>query len=244
MSEPTVQPSGQPDPAKRAEAAQVLGEILGHMELSAKVDAKDADGGAISIAVQLAEPLPGVADGKRSPFSDALQYLVNKRINRPGAERRHVMVGIGAHPEPRAPKPPRAPQAPSPAAAPAANGQANPPSGKARAQGAAAPARAPAPSREPDERTLEVETSPALAKELDRLAEASAAFGRYFGLIGLGAEDRARVVKAVAGVEKVSAKVEGEGRNRRVVLVPAKPVPLPRQRLPLEDIEDLEDEEA
>jgi predicted RNA-binding protein Jag len=237
VSEPTVQPSGQPDPAKRAEAAQVLGEILGHMELSAEVDAKDADGGAISIAVQLAEPLPGVADGKRSPFSDALQYLVNKRINRPGAERRHVMVGIGAHPEPRAPKPPRA-------AAPASNGQANPPSGKARAPAAAAPARAPAPSREPDERTLEVETSPALAKELDRLAEASAAFGRYFGLIGLGAEDRARVVKAVAGVEKVSAKVEGEGRNRRVVLVPAKPVPLPRQRLPLEDIEDLEDEEA
>jgi predicted RNA-binding protein Jag len=241
VSEPTV----NPDPAKRDEAAQVVGEILGHMALSAKLDAKDAAGGAISIAVQLAEPVPGVVDGKRSPFSDALQYLVNKRINRPGAERRHVMVGIGGHPEPRAPKPPRAPAAPSPAGGPAPQAPAAAPVAKGRAQGAAAPARtAPAASREPDERTLAVETAPALAKELQHLAEASAAFGRYFALIGLSAEDRARVVQGTAKVAQVSTKVEGEGRNRRVVLVPAKPVPLPRQRLPVEDIEDLEDEEA
>lgn len=231
------------DPAKREEAAQVLGEILGHMEVPAKLDAKDAADGAISIAVELEEAVPGVASGKRSPFSDALQYLVNKRVNRPGMERRHVMVGIGAHPEPRGPKPARPA---TPAGPPAAHGPraaaaaVTPPAPRAAAQ---RPAPAPV-AREVDERTLEVQVPAPLAREVKRLAEASAKFGRYFALVGLGAEDRARVLQASAGTADVAVKVEGEGRNRRVVLTPAKPVPLPRQRLPLDDIEDLEDEEG
>ena len=55
---------------------------------------------------------------------------------------------------------------------------------------------------------------------------------------------RRTLLKAAGGAPEVAVKVEGEGRNRRVVLTPAKPIPLPRQRLPVEDIEDLEDEEG
>jgi hypothetical protein len=36
----------------------------------------------------------------------------------------------------------------------------------------------------------------------------------------------------------VSAHAEGEGRLRRVVLTPEKVVPMPRQRLPVDDLPD------
>jgi hypothetical protein len=226
-------------PQKREEAVKVLGEILGHMELPATLDAKDADDGAISIAVGLTEALPGVQTGRRSPFSDALQYLVNKRVNPPGTPRRHVLVGIGAHPAPRAPKAPKQPaqagngapaaaEAPSPRAKPAVEPKAQ----------RAAPAM-PQKAKEEDERTLEVELSKPFAREVERMAAASAALGRYYVLMGLGAEDRARVLKAAQGADGVTVKADGEGRNRRLVFTPAKPVPLPRKLLPM----DMDDDE-
>lgn len=242
MSEAPLQ---TPGPEKREEAVKVLGEILGHMELPAKLDAKDAADGAISISVELGEALPGVAAGKRSPFSDALQYLLNKRVNRPGAERRHVLVGIGSHPEPRGPKAAKAqaPTAPAPAGVP--NGA--PPSAvspgspaRQRSPRAAESVSVPATSREADERSLEVEVPAAFAQEVRRMAEASAKLGRYFALLGLGVEDRARVLKAAVGTGGVAVKAEGEGRNRRVVFTPEKPVPMPRKMLPVDDFEDEE----
>lgn len=240
------------EPQKREEAVKVLGEILGHMELPAKLEAKDGADGAISIAVQIDEALPGVTAGRRSPFSDALQYLVNKRVNRPGAERRQVLVGIGSHPEPRGPKAARgaapvAGGAPAPGAAPiaapqsAASAPAPRPAPQARPPRAApAPAAAAPSAREADERSLPVEVPPSFAAEVRRMAEASAKLGRYYVLLGMGAEDRARVVKAAADTRGVTLQVDGDGRNRRVVFSPEKPVPLPRKLLPLDDFDDEE----
>jgi hypothetical protein len=51
-------------------------------------------------------------------------------------------------------------------------------------------------------------------------------------------DDRARVLKAVEGVEGVAVTGEGEGRCRRVVFTPAKPAPLPRRLLLPDDDED------
>ncbi len=57
-----------------------------------------------------------------------------------------------------------------------------------------------------------------------------------YALVTLGALERGRVLKAADAVAAVSARAEGEGRLRRVVLTPDKLVPMPRQRLPVDDL--------
>jgi len=109
------------DEERRERAVAVLEQMLRSMEVPATVEAKDLADGTISIAVMPGVELQGVTPGRRSPLGDALQYLVNKLVNRPGLERRWVSVGIGAHPEPRPPRPARAAataSVPAPAPAP------------------------------------------------------------------------------------------------------------------------------
>jgi uncharacterized protein YbjT (DUF2867 family) len=98
-----------------------------------------------------------------------------------------------------------------------------------------------------DESKLEVTPDEALAAAARALAEASARLGRTYALVGMSAEDRARVVQAVRGTPGMTVKAEGDGRNRRVALLPEKPTPMPRQRLPgLDDdaFDDLDDDDA
>jgi predicted RNA-binding protein Jag len=74
-----------------------------------------------------------------------------------------------------------------------------------------------------------VPEDPALSQAVVRLAQKSAELGRYYAITPMRPEDRARVLKSVAGVPGMRASVEGEGRNRRVVFTPDKPVPLPKR---------------
>jgi predicted RNA-binding protein Jag len=221
----------EPVDERRTQAVTVLEQLLRTMDLPATVEAKDLPDGGISIAVTPGVELAGVVPGRRSPLGDALQYLVNKLINKPGQERRWVAIGLGGHPEPRGPKPPRAAQPPAAAMtncsapAPAA---ARPP----------APARPAAPARSPevDERTLVTEEDPALDAAAREMAERSASSGRLYAVVTLGPIERGRLLKAADAVEGVSARAEGEGRLRRVVLTPDKVVPMPKQRLPVDDV--------
>ena len=86
---------------RRAQAVAVLEQLLPAMDVPATLETKDLPDGSISIAVMPAVELAGVASGRRSPLGDALQYLVNKLVNKPGQERRWVAIGLGGHPEPR-----------------------------------------------------------------------------------------------------------------------------------------------
>ena len=96
--------------------------------------------------------------GRRSPLGDALQYLVNKLVNKPGQERRWVAVGLGAHPEPRVTKP----TAPVPAPPPAAMTNGSAPALRPRALPRPRPAcRRSCGLPDVDERTLVVEDDPA-----------------------------------------------------------------------------------
>jgi predicted RNA-binding protein Jag len=61
------------------------------------------------------------------------------------------------------------------------------------------------------------------------MAERSAQLGRFYAIASMTAENRKRVLMAAASVPGVQVRAEGEGRNRRVVFVPAKPVPMPRR---------------
>ena len=212
---------------KRAEALKVAGELLALIDLPHALELKDAEDGGLSLAVMLeAEFAPAQ---KRTPFTDAFQLMLNKLVNRPGQERRFIAVGFGGHPAPRSPRPAPAPVAmPSPAPAAAA------PQAPARK-----PAQPPAPKVE-DERSLSVNEDAALASEVKRLAEQSARLGRFYALAAMGPEDRARVLKAAAGVAGVQVAAVGEGRNRRVVFTPDKPVAMPRRLLPADDDEELE----
>ena len=90
---------------RRAQAVSVLEQLLRAMDVPATLETRDLPDGSISIAVTPGVELAGIVPGRRSPLGDALQYLVNKLVNKPGQERRWVAVGIGAHPEPRGPKP-------------------------------------------------------------------------------------------------------------------------------------------
>ncbi|QRK11136.1 hypothetical protein JQX13_14310 [Archangium violaceum] len=245
----------------RARVERLLTDILGMMGFPARLDFKDASDGSLAVALHFqGEPPPGVESGKRSQVVDSLQFLLNKMLHRPGAERRFVLVGAGVHPEPRgerlkreqaaaqatpapqaveaAPRPVPAPQQqPRKQQAPAPQQQAKPARGQAASQqqAKAAPAR----TVESDERSLEVTEDAALKEAARKLAERSATLGRFYALVTVKPEDRARVLNAVEGVPGVKVSCEGEGHNRRVVFTPEKPAPLPkRSMLPEDDDED------
>jgi predicted RNA-binding protein Jag len=219
---------------RRAQAVSVLEQLLRAMDVPATLETRDLPDGSISIAVTPGVELAGILPGRRSPLGDALQYLVNKLVNKPGQERCWVAVGVGGHPEPRGAKPARPQPAPAPAMT---NGSGAPAPTASRAP---APARPAGPARPPesDERTLVGDDDPALEAAARDLAERSAKSGRIYAVVALGATERGRLLRAADGVDGVSAHAEGEGRLRRVVLTPEKMVPMPKQRLPVDDLPD------
>jgi len=242
----------------RPRVETLLGDILGMMGFPARLDMQDTADGSLSVALHFeAGPPPGVENGRRSQVVDSLQFLLNKMMHRPGVARRWVVLGAGAHPEPRQRREPQAAQAqaavaPAPAA-PASAAPRPPPQAaaapaqapaKAPQRGAQAPAAraAPAPRADSDERTVTVEEDAALREAARQLAGKSGSLGRFYALVAMKLEDRARVVRAVEGVEGVKVTVEGEGRNRRVVFTPDKPAPLPKRSLLPDDDEDDFDE--
>ena len=199
-------------------------------DVPATLDVKDGPDGGISIAVALGTELPGVALGRRGTFVDALQFLVNKLTHRPGSERRWVSLGLGEHPAPRIQRPPRtspegngAPRASSPLRAP------SPPS-------AAAPALEHPPAARvsvPEEPVVSVSEDAELTLAARAMAQASATTGRFYAVVALSSDDRARMLRAIEGVAGVHAAVEGEGRLRRLVLAPERPMPMPKKTHPL-----------
>jgi predicted RNA-binding protein Jag len=241
---PAAAPSGE----LRARVERLLTDTLGLMGFPARLDFKDGADGSLSVALHFeAGPPPGVEPGKRSQVVDSLQFLLNKMLHRPGVERRWVVLGAGAHPEPRAPKGAAPVQAQAPAQAQAAQAPAPKaaPAPRPAPQQKAAPAPKPAapaapPKRgESDERSTEVAEDAELREAVRQLAEKSGKLGRFYALAAMKLEDRSRVLKAVDGVAGVQVSGVGEGRNRRVVFTPEKPAPLPkRSLLPADDDED------
>jgi hypothetical protein len=231
---------------------RLLTDILGLMGFPARLEFQDASDGSLAVALHFeAGAPPGVESGKRSQMVDSLQFLLNKMLHRPGAERRWVLLGAGVFPEPRPRK-----EAQPPAPAPGANGAAaaQRPVAPAKAQ-APAPPPAPAPQKaarpapapaapppakrgETDERTVEVAEDAALKEAARQLAGKSGTLGRFYAIAAMKLEDRARVLKSVEGVAGVAVTGEGEGRCRRVVFTPEKPAPLPRKLLLPDDDED------
>ncbi|GEL69447.1 hypothetical protein [Myxococcus virescens] len=246
---PSTPASGDSSGEFRGRVEKLLGDILGLMGFPARLDMKDAADGSLSVALHFEPaPPPGVEVGRRSQVVDSLQFLLNKMLHRPGADRRWVMLGAGVHPEPRPRREPQAaaaqaaaPAAPAPAAPRAAAAQAPAPApAKGGQRGAQAPAAkaAPASKGEGDERSVTVEEDAALKAAVRQLAEKSGSLGRFYAIAAMKLEDRARVLTSVEGVGGVKVSAEGEGRNRRVVFTPDKPAPLPKRSMLPDDDED------
>jgi predicted RNA-binding protein Jag len=217
---------------KRDKALQVIGEILKHMDLPAVLDAKISADGGISVSLELVGEPPGATPGRRTHVTDALQFLANKIVNRPGTDRRWISLGIGGHPEPKqrqerkrppASTPVSPPTAPSPVARKVAGGNGT----------TAAPIR-----REPEDLELQIPEDVQLTQAARELAHRSNVLGRFYAITGMSREDRARVLQALRGTPGIKVAVEGEGRQRRVVYVPENPAPLPKRTLPAVDDEE------
>ena len=91
------------------------------MELAGRAEVKDGPDGGISVALFVDGEVPQ-GQGRRSNFVDAIQFLANKIVNRPGTSKRWISIGLGAHPEPRPPREARPERPPgAPASAPPAH---------------------------------------------------------------------------------------------------------------------------
>jgi predicted RNA-binding protein Jag len=251
MSEETAPPAAAapalpPDPAKREQAVHVLGELLRLMDFSAQLEAKDDADGGISVALTPEGALPGVQSGRRSHVVDALQFIANKLVNRAGSEKRWISIGVGGHPEPRAPLDKRRNRRTGPGPGPGAVASAaTPPVAQSPSPrppsrtGPPAPRPPPAPAVD-EEASVQSPEDPVLSSLSRTLAQKAASLGRFYAVAPMKVEDRARMLKAASTVPGVRVFVEGEGRNRRLVFAPDKPVPMPKRSALPQDDEELE----
>lgn len=223
---------------KRPQVETLLGDVLKLMDYPAKLDFKDMPDGSLGVAVHFEGAFPGITPGKRSYLVDCVQFWLNKVVNRPNVPRRWVNLGVNAFPELRQPAHGReqaavAPlekrvEAPKRPAAPVAKPSAPPPARR--------------PRETVDERTLSPVADPAMTAAGKLLAEKAAKHGRYYGVMLLSPDARALMLKAADGVKGVTAKVEGEGHWRRLVMVPDKPTPIPKKQV-MPDYDDGEEDE-
>lgn len=218
MSEAKLEVS--PDTKVEATRA-VLAKVLALMDFPLRVETKDGEDGGVSVALFPDGEVQGFAPGKRSPVMDALQFFVNKVVNPPSGTRRWVTLGVGSFPPPRSANPPPAAPAPTPAPAAARPVVTAPASNESHGH-----SRAPA-----DEAALEVAPDPLMDSLGRSLAQKSSKLGRFYAVLGLTTDDRARLLQAGRSVEGLRVLAEGEGRNRRLVFKPDRPAPAPK-RLP------------
>jgi spoIIIJ-associated protein len=83
---------GRAGDGKAEEACEVLEDILEYMDLEADVEVREDDE---KIILDVSGPDAGRAIGKKGQTLDALQFLVNKIVNRFPDGRRHIVVDSG-----------------------------------------------------------------------------------------------------------------------------------------------------
>ena len=93
-----------------------------------------------------------------------------------------------------------------------------------------------------DERTLTGAIDPAMTAAGKLLAEKSAKHGRLYGVMLLTPDQRSLMLKAADAVKGVTAKAEGEGHWRRLVLVPEKLTVISKKQV-MPDYDDEDEDE-
>lgn len=221
-----VENDATPKADKPAQTKQFLEEILRLAQWPARLEMKELEDGGIAVALHFEKAVAGITQGKRSHLLESLQFLLNKVVNKPGADRRWVSLGAGDFPAPRGP---RMAPAPSPAAENPAPAQAPAPPAKANPRGAKPTKGAhPEPAARPVDEPKDVPLSEEWKKLGTELKDKAIKHGRPYAVMMLSPDERAQLQKAVAGAD-VKVAVEGEGHFRRVAVVPHRLVPMPRK---------------
>jgi len=194
-------PRRGPAPEKAAKAGEVVGRILNGLEVEATVEVRDEDENIV-VVIEGPEGSTRVAEvlgGRRPPVIPALQFLVNKIVNRFPEDRKHINIEV-----PSVPKRERRKDRPA-------------------QTGAAADVREDAPMPSLDE------LREAVDEELDRtlvevgleLAERAQKLGKTLTIHPMLAGDRRAVHQTIMKIPGVRTVSEGEGLYRRLHVVPA-----------------------
>ena len=93
---PAESPSKHAGDGKAEDAAEILEELLALMDLDVAVDVREDDE---RIVLDATGPDAGRVIGKKGQTLDALQFLINKIVNRFPEGRRHVIVDSGDYRE-------------------------------------------------------------------------------------------------------------------------------------------------
>jgi spoIIIJ-associated protein len=94
---PAAASEAHDDEGKAEEAAELLDEILELMDLDVDVDVRAED--EEEIVLDITGRDPGRAIGKKGATLDALQFVLNKVLNRTPESRRHIVVDSGDYRE-------------------------------------------------------------------------------------------------------------------------------------------------
>jgi len=187
-----------PAPEKAAEAEKVLGEILDRMGTPAEIELRDEEENIVLVLSDAAEGTPiGEAWAKtRPPVVPAVQFLLNKIVNRFPEGRKHIVVEVPTLQSLRkADKPTSAGGPPSPE-----------------------------PAKMPSFEDLDAEMDPELDRELIRLgllmAQRAVERKRVISVHPMAAGERRAVHQTVTKVPGAHSVSEGEGLYRKLHIVP------------------------
>ncbi len=237
MNEASVKKLTEPESPKRAQVEQYLRGVFSRLSIDAKFEFSDLANGGLGVSVDGANEVLKGPEGKRNHLLESLQYLVNKSVNKSGANRRWVTLSlnglsVGETDKKQRNKREAPPAPPSRPAAPARGEGRRPERPNARA-------RSQPQNTGPDESQATVAPDETWSVLGLQLAQKAAKYGRVYAVLGLNFDDRARMLLAAKQTTDQRTYVEGEGHFRRVVFQPKTLAPLPK-RVPMPDYDEEE----
>jgi predicted RNA-binding protein Jag len=237
MSEASVKSLIDPTSPKRLQVEQYLRGVFNRLSIDATFEFCDLANGGLGVSVDGANEVLKGPEGKRNHLLESLQYLVNKSVNKSGANRRWVTLSLNGLPVGATDKKLRAKREapPAPPSRPAA---------PARGEGRRTERQNPKPRNQPqhsgpDESQAAVPPDDTWSVLGQQLAQKAAKYGRVYAVVGLNFDDRARMLLAGKQTPDQRTYVEGEGHFRRVVFQPKTLAPLPK-RVPMPDYDEEE----
>lgn len=163
----TSQADSSLDDGRAEKALEFVRQVTSKMGMDVEVTLTEKESGDVSLEIHLEIEGPDAARiiGKKGQVLSALQYLANRAVNRPGLDRRYVIVDAEGY--------------------------------YARRE----------------------ETLSTMAKRLGKKAMTE---GKIITFEPMSARDRRIVHMALADIEGVVTKSDGEGENRRVQIIPVR----------------------
>jgi len=192
-----------PAPEKAAQAERVAQTILDHMKLPGTVRVRDEDA-EIVVVIEEAEGSEGVGEalgGSRPPAIPALQFLLNKIVNRFPEDRKHVTVEV-----PSAPKKPRSKERAGASSGAGGSGEKEKPPTM--------------PSLDELRAAFEGEADEGLVEVGYELAQRALGLQKTLTIHPMQPGDRRAVHQTVMRIPGVQTVSEGEGLYRRMHIVP------------------------